>query len=243
MRIGLFDSGIGGLTVLKTLIDKYPNNEYIYFGDTLNNPYGNKSKEELKILSSNIINFLTNKKVDLIVIACGTISSNLSSYLKEQYEIEIIDVITPVIHYLNNCHYNKIGILATQSTVNSNIFKININKDIKQIACTKFVPLIESNNQDDLDENIEIYLKDLKDREIIVLGCTHYPVIKDRISKYLNQNTKLLDMSECLPIISTNNSEKKIQLYFSKLDENVINNVKNIIVNESFSINEEILSS
>ena len=78
MRIGVFDSGIGGLTVLKTLIKKYPNNEYIYYGDTKNLPYGNKSIEELKELSSNIIEFLLKKEVDIIVIACGTISSNLS---------------------------------------------------------------------------------------------------------------------------------------------------------------------
>ena len=83
MKIGVFDSGIGGLTVLKRLIDKYPNNEYIYYGDTKNIPYGDKSIEELKVLASNIVEFLISKNVDMIVIACGTVSSNLSDYLKE----------------------------------------------------------------------------------------------------------------------------------------------------------------
>ena len=76
MKIGVFDSGIGGLTVLKRLIDKYPNNEYIYYGDTKNIPYGDKSIEELKVLASNIVEFLISKNVDMIVIACGTVSSN-----------------------------------------------------------------------------------------------------------------------------------------------------------------------
>ena len=85
MRIGVFDSGLGGLTVLKSLSSKYPNNEYIYFGDTLNMPYGNKTREKLYELSSKIVEFLIKQKVDLIVIACGTISSNNYQELKKNY--------------------------------------------------------------------------------------------------------------------------------------------------------------
>ena len=88
MKIGMFDSGVGGLTVLNNLVKKYPNNEYIYFGDIKNNPYGNKTIEELEKLSSNIIEFLISKKVDMIVIACGTVSSNLGSILKNKYDIK-----------------------------------------------------------------------------------------------------------------------------------------------------------
>ena len=145
MKIGVFDSGIGGLTVLKKLIDKYPNNEYIYFGDIKNNPYGNKSIEKLEELSSNIIDFLISKKVDMIVIACGTVSSNVGSLLKNKYNIEIIDIISPVVEYINNSYYIKIGVIATQATVNSNAFN-NIDKDVKLVACKQFVPIIENNN-------------------------------------------------------------------------------------------------
>ena len=102
MRIGLFDSGVGGLTVLKTLINKYPNNEYIYYGDTLNVPYGNKSKEELLKLSRHNIEFLLSKKVDMIIIACGTVSSNCLTELKKEYRIPIYSIIEPTINYLNN---------------------------------------------------------------------------------------------------------------------------------------------
>ena len=91
MRIGLFDSGIGGLTVLKTLINKYPNNEYFYYGDTLNVPYGNKSKDELCILAKKNIDFLISKWVELIIIACGTLSSNCLDYLKNESYIFFIN--------------------------------------------------------------------------------------------------------------------------------------------------------
>lgn len=236
MKIGVFDSGIGGLTVLKRLIEKYPNNEYIYYGDTKNIPYGDKTIDELKVLSCNIIDFLIKREVDLIIIACGTISSNLSTYLKEKYNIKIIDIISPVINYLNNSDYEKIGVIATQATINSKVFSKNINKKVKEISCPRFVPLIESNNLIELNEFFEIYLDNLKDCDLIVLGCTHYPIIKNEIAKYLNNNTRLLDMGECISNIS-NNGIKKIDLYFSKLDDNIINNVNSIIKDKIDSIN------
>ena len=226
MRIGVFDSGIGGLTVLKTLIKKYPNNEYIYYGDTKNLPYGNKSIEELKELSSNIIEFLLKKEVDIIVIACGTISSNLSSYLREKYNIQIIDIISPVINFLNNSNYKNIGVIATQATVNSKIFSKNVKKNIKEVACPMFVPIIENNQKEELNIYFKKYLDDLKYCDLIVLGCTHFPLIKEELSKYLN--IKLLDMSECIDNMN-NEGESKVELYFSKLDDNIINNVKNIL--------------
>lgn len=242
MRIGVFDSGIGGLTVLKSLLNRFPNNEYIYYGDTKNIPYGDKTINELKVLACNIINFLNKKSVDFIVIACGTISSNLSTYLKEKYDVEIIDIITPTINFLNSSKYQKIGVLATKATINSNVFNTIVNKDIKQVACPKFVPLIEKSNMLELDEYINLYLKELKDREIIILGCTHYPIIKDKISKCLNNNTKLLDMSECINNI-TNIGNRGLNLYFSKLDDDIINNIYSIIGDKKISINlaEEIM--
>lgn len=105
MRVGVFDSGIGGLTVLKNIYKHYPNNEYIYFGDTINLPYGNKTKEELNYLSSLDVDFLLSKKVDIIIIACGTISANCINHLKNKYDIPIYDIISPTIEYLNNSTY------------------------------------------------------------------------------------------------------------------------------------------
>lgn len=230
MKIGLFDSGIGGLTVLKKMLEKYPNNEYIYYGDTLNNPYGNKTKEELIKLSTKIIDFLISRGAELIIIACGTVSSNIYNNLKDMYNIPIIDVITPTINYLNNSEYKKIGVLATQATINSKIFSKNIKKDIIEIPCPMLVPLIENNDINSLDKHLKIYLNELTDRDIVVLGCTHYPIIKDRINKYLN--TKLLDMSECIEVNIKNDSNKKVNLYFSRLNDNISNNIENILKGE-----------
>ena len=235
MKIGVFDSGVGGLTVLRKLIEKYPNNEYIYFGDTKNMPYGDKTIEELQILSSNIMEFLIKQNVELIIIACGTVSSNLSDYLKIKYNIPIIDIISPVVNYLNNSDYEKIGVLATNATINSKIFSKNIKKDIIEVACPDLVPIIESNNFNLLDEALNKYLHKVKECELIILGCTHYPIIKNQIFEKLNSNVRILDMSECITF-NEKNSVKKIKLYFSKLDDSTIENIKSILKDEIYSI-------
>ena len=225
MKIGVFDSGIGGLNVLKELLDKYPNNTYYYFGDNINIPYGTKTKYELTILSSKIIDFLIFKEVDLIIIACGTISSNIYFDLKQKYNIPIYDIISPTIEYLNNSNYQKIGVLATEMTVKSQIFN-QINKEIYQIPCSKLVPLIEDNL--DYTDVLAEYLKQLPKVDTIVLGCTHYPVFE----KYLNKlNYKTINMGKvlCEKLNLKNNKELKIRLYFSKVDHNLITNIDKII--------------
>ena len=233
MRIGVFDSGLGGITVLKNLLDRYYNNEYIYYGDTKNVPYGNKSIEELKRLSSNIIEFLISKNVDIIIIACGTISSNISDYLKHKYSIKIIDIISPTIEYLKKCNYNKIGVLATHNTINSKIFSKSIDKDIKEVECPLFVPMIEKNDYEKLDECLNTYLNDLKDRELIVLGCTHYPVIKDQIQNYLKDSI-ILNMADNINISS--GEKNSIELYFTHIDNTILNNVNKIMKSYNYSI-------
>lgn len=236
MKIGVFDSGIGGLTVLKKLIDKYPNNEYVYFGDTKNIPYGNKTVDELKLLASNTIDFLICHNVELIIIACGTVSSNISEYLKQKYNIKIIDIISPTIGYINNSDYNKICVLATEATINSKVFSNKLNKKVIEIACSNFVPLIESNRLNELSNSFNIYLNSITDVDLIVLGCTHYPIIKDRLSSYFNNNIPLLDMADLI-IDIPNNGKSRVDLYFSKLDNNIINNIKFILNDKFDSIN------
>ena len=225
MRIGVFDSGIGGLTVLKELINKYPNNTYYYFGDNINNPYGTKTKYELKILSNKIIDFLITKGVDIIVIACGTISSNVYSELKNKYDIPIYDIISPTIEYLNNSNYKTVGVLATEMTVKSQIFN-QINKDVYQVSCSKLVPLIENNL--DYQETLNEYLKQLPKVDTIVLGCTHYPIFEDYLNK-LNYKTINMGKILCEKLNLENNKELKIRLYFSKVNHNLITNINKIV--------------
>ena len=219
MRIGVFDSGVGGLTVLKNLIKKYPYHEYIYFGDTLNVPYGNKTLEELNLLADNCVSFLISKKVDLIIIACGTVSSNCISYLKKKYSIPILDIITPVATYLNKTNLKNIAVLATSNTINSHIFK----------TTPDFVPLIESNNLSNISSIISSYLEPYKNKiDAILLGCTHYPIITSYLSNYLGASIPIIDMSNYLNI-EYPPGKYSITIYFSRLEESIITNTKRIL--------------
>lgn len=216
---------LGGLSVLKRLIEKYPNNEYIYFGDTKNLPYGSKTIEELKILARNNIDFLLRFNVD-IIIACGTVSSNCLEYLKDNYRIPIIDIISPTINYLNNSNYNNIGIIATEATINSHIFKSNIKKNIYEIATPKLVPLIEGTTTGNIEIVLKEYLNDYIDKiDVLVLGCTHYPLISSNIKNILKE-TKLLNMADYINI--DNDGNGKVNIYFSKIDNKLIDNVNRV---------------
>ncbi len=234
MRIGLFDSGVGGLTVLKTLLKKYPHNEYIYYGDTLNIPYGDKSKEELLNLAKNNVAFLLRKKVDMIIVACGTVSSNCLDIIKKENTIPIYSILEPTIDYLNKSNYENILVIATHATINSHIFKNNVKKNIYELETPKLVPIIESGDYTDLNKILHSYLDDYKNKiDALVLGCTHYPIIKEKIKKIINAN--LLDMSDYINI--NNGNKSNLELYFSKIDDKITNNTKKILNLNNIDIN------
>lgn len=239
MRVGLFDSGVGGLTVLKALRDKYPNNEYIYYGDTFNLPYGIKSKDELEKLSSYNIEFLLNHSVDAIIIACGTISSNCLSFLRKRYSVPIYDIVSPVIKHLNESSYQNICVIATSATIGSHVFRKNVSKNIIEIETPKLVPLIEKNTLQGINQILDEYLSKYRDNiDAIVLGCTHYPIIKSEVEKYFGNRIHVIDMSEYLLPLFSDGDNSSIELYFSKVDQNVIDNVEKILGN-SYKIKEE----
>lgn len=234
MKIGVFDSGIGGLNVLKEIIKVYPNNHYLYYGDTKNLPYGNKSKSELLKLAKKIIHFFEEKQVDLIIIACGTISSNCYQDLLKGTKIPLYDIISPTITYINQSLYQKIGLIGTTRTIESKLFERNINK---QTIITKdtpsFVPIIENN---DIKSNKQHIIKELSifknNIDCLILGCTHYPLLEDVITKYLN--VPLINMGKCLVneldfLNNKTNNKLNIDLYFSLLNETIKNNINNII--------------
>ncbi|MDD2518441.1 MAG: glutamate racemase [Bacilli bacterium] len=241
MRIGLFDSGIGGLTVLKEFIKKHPNNHYVYFGDTKNMPYGNKSKDELFELADKSIQFLIDKKVDIIIIACGTISSNIDDRFKNKYDVPLIDIISPTIDYVSKFNYDNIGLIATSMTIKSGAFTSGI-KDLKVMECPDFVPLIENQQLDSeiCDLKIKEYLEPLKKDKIkyLILGCTHYPILENKIRTFFDNDIKLINMgsvlSESLEIKSGH--EAKLELYFSKTNDQLISNVKMIIGDEKIKL-------
>ena len=233
MRVGLFDSGVGGLTVLKTLIEKYPYNEYIYYGDTLNIPYGNKNKDELLKLSRNNINFLISKNVDIIIIACGTVSSNCLNELKKEYDIPILSIIEPTLEYLNKSDYKNIGVIATNATINSHIFNNNVKKNVYEIATPKLVPLIEDNELTNINDILHEYLDRYRDIiDVLVLGCTHYPIIKKDIHNVIGDDVVIIDMSKLITL--SNNGKRDVKIYFSKINDIIIDNTVRIIGNSSY---------
>lgn len=215
MRVGLCDSGLGGLTVLKELRKKYPKNDYIYIGDNKNIPYGNKSLDELINLGQNLIDFLEKKNVDLIIIACGTLSSNVIPFLKTN--TKIIDVVRPTIKYINENIKKKVTVFATDATIKSHIFRDNLKYGCTEVACPLFVPMIEN---DDIDVSKIVSM--VPNDDIIVLGCTHFPLIE----KYLNNETinmgKIIELDE-------NKGSSSLDIYFTDVNSKLEKNVKKII--------------
>ena len=215
MRVGLCDSGLGGLTVLKELRKKYPKNDYVYIGDNKNIPYGNKSLDELINLGQNLIDFLEKKNVDLIIIACGTLSSNVIPFLKTN--TKIIDVVRPTIKYINENIKKKVTVFATDATIKSHIFRDNLKYGCTEVACPLFVPMIEN---DDIDVSKIVSM--VPNDDIIVLGCTHFPLIE----KYLNNETinmgKIIELDE-------NKGSSSLDIYFTDVNSKLEKNVKKII--------------
>jgi glutamate racemase len=201
--IGVFDSGIGGLTVVKELRHLLPNERIVYFGDTARVPYGNKSKETIIHYSLQIAYFLLKKKIKMLVVACNSASSVSLPTLKRHFHIPIIGVIEPgaksAVHTSEN---NKIGVIGTLGTIKSNSYKkalkrLNPKINVYQQACSLFVPLAEDGwNKTKIAQDIsDEYLKSLSGKGIdtLILGCTHYPLLKDVIQTSIGKNVKLID--------------------------------------------------
>jgi len=231
MKIGVIDSGIGGLSVLSSLIKNCPNHEYIYFGDTIHLPYGEKTKEQIIEYTNNVIKFLESEKVDIIVIACGTISSHIESI---NSNVPLIDIISPLKNKLDN--YKKISIMATPLSIKTNAFKKYINTELNLIPCQKLVPMIENNNYKELDKVLKKYLESTCDSDALILGCTHYPLIKNEISKYYNGDIICLDKYIVDIIKNKKESSFSLKLYFSAITEQLLLNVKRILNIDNLNI-------
>ncbi|MCI9233231.1 MAG: glutamate racemase [Bacilli bacterium] len=228
MRIGVFDSGIGGLNVLKELLHRHPNLEYLYYGDTFYLPYGEKSREELIKLGVRIIRFFEEAHVDRIVIACGTCSSLIEEY-KKYTEVPIDDVICPTVEYTKK-HYHKVALLATSATIENGTFEKKLKQakiEVEPLSCPNFVPYLEGLSEHlNMDEELKsIYHKDC---EAVILGCTHYPLLKNEIEKSLSLPT--IDMGKVLSeAIKLEDSKPMLHIYMSKVTPFLQRNVNKIL--------------
>lgn len=202
--IGIFDSGVGGLTVMKEIIKILPKEDIIYFGDTARVPYGNKSKETVRRYSLQIIKFLLKYNPKIIVVACNTVSAVALDYLKGIVKkIPILGVIKPgAISAVEKTKNKKIGVIGTTTTIESKIYEKIIHKLDKSIKvlsfpCPLFVPLVEEglNNKKIINLIVEYYLRILKRAKIdtLILGCTHYPALKRFIQNFFGNNVCIIN--------------------------------------------------
>lgn len=202
--IGVFDSGLGGLTVLAELIKELPEENYIYIGDTARVPYGSRSKETIQKYSLEIASYLIKQDIKILVVACNTVSSYALDILKNTFSIPIVGVIEPAIQsFFKNSKNTSVAVIGTRATVNSNTYQKIIHSFDPEIyvfskACPLFVPLVEENWIDNTVtyEVIKEYLQEIQDKKIedIILGCTHYPLLKEAILK-VYPNFNLIDSS------------------------------------------------
>lgn len=191
MKVGVFDSGVGGLTVLKELLKELSSAEFIYYGDSFNSPYGTKTIEDIQKLCYKISEFLINKDVDLIVIACNTATVASLDYLKEKFPtLPIIGVINPgATMALRESKNKKIGVLSTPLTAKTNAYKnaiqnLNESYEVYQQGCELLCPMIEKGWKDTEESHniLKNYIEKLpKDIDTLILGCTHYPYLEEKI--------------------------------------------------------------
>ena len=201
--IGVFDSGLGGLTVVRQIRRILPSEKIVYLGDLAHLPYGTKSVEEIKNRSNVCSQFLLKKKVKAIVIACNSASSAAYESLKKTLNVPIVDVITPVVtETLKRSENFRIGIIATKATIESGSYVKALKKNSKKAtfylkACQLFVPLVEEGWFKD-SVTVEIakkYLGAFKKKKVdtLILGCTHYPLLKKTIRRVMGSKVRLID--------------------------------------------------
>jgi glutamate racemase len=201
--IGIFDSGIGGLTVLKAVSRLMPNENIVYFGDTARVPYGSKSNDTVIEYSLQAANFLLRKNIKLLVVACNTASSVAMKELKRFLTIPVIGMIEPGAKTaLQGSKKGIIGVIGTRATINNKAYsnelkKLNPKIKVYEKACPLFVPLAEEGWIDHKVTQLvaKEYLSELREKKIdsLVLGCTHYPILIDTIQKVIGKNVKLID--------------------------------------------------
>ena len=201
--IGVFDSGVGGLTVAREIMRQLPNERIVYFGDTARVPYGNKSRETITKFSRQIVRFLETQQIKAIVVACNTASAYALEELEKEVDLPMIGVVKPGVRAALGATKNKkIGVVATEATIHSGIYSRYIEKNDKDVrvlgkACPLFVPLVEEGLWEDpvTDEIARRYLAELIDSGIdtLILGCTHYPMLRSTVAKIMGESVTLVN--------------------------------------------------
>lgn len=208
MKIGVFDSGVGGLTALKALLEQFPHEQFVYVGDTARVPYGNKSAATVTRYTKEMLAFLTGQKVDCVVIACNTASALAYPALKDHFPVPLYEVVRPAVkEALANTKQKTIAVIGTRSTIGSHIYEqvaheLNPKVKVIGIACPLFVPFVEEGmtNHPAAELVARTYLAPLKDAHIdtLILGCTHYPLMAGVIGRVMGGGVRLVSSAEAV---------------------------------------------
>ena len=254
--IGFFDSGLGGLTSITCLKEIMPEEKVIFYGDTARTPYGSKSPDTIRTFSKQIVEYLISQNVKLIVIACNTATSMALEMLREEFpNIPIVGVIDPTVRKVVSDSPKSVGIIGTKATISSNIYidtlrKYNPRIKTASLACPAFVPLIEEGIIDNqiMDLTIKYYMDDFVmkgDFDSLILGCTHYPLIKENINRiypdlrlYNSSLEVIMDVKKILTeenMLAQKNDSKDIY-YASDLSENFIKMTDKMLKNNDKNI-------
>jgi glutamate racemase len=217
--IGIFDSGVGGLTVAHAIKQILPYESLVYFGDTAHLPYGDKSAEAIESYSRKITEFLIEHNAKVVVIACNSASASAFGIIKKEFGSKtlIIDVIDPVVDYMGTRDFKKIGVIGTKRTISSGMYEMKLKEKspettVISMATPLLVPMIEEGFIFDDISNaiIRTYLSDpsLAGIQALILGCTHYPIIKNQISKIFNFNVEVVDSARIVSLLLKETLEK-----------------------------------
>ena len=246
--IGIFDSGVGGLTVFSEIRKNMPNENIIYLGDTKNFPYGNRSKEEIIEFAIENTKILINKGVKIIVIACGTATSQAIDTLTEMFDIPIVGIIDPTVEYIKEKNIKQIGVIATEGTIRSGAWEQNLKNNIRDIevinkSCPMLATIAEEGRAESKEGRtvIKEYMEPFKHNKIdkIILGCTHYPIYEKIIREELGYPVELINTGETVSkylkeFLEKNNMQNtnKIgteHIYLTKPEKEFRNIAKNIM--------------
>ena len=186
--------------------------------------YWEKRKEEVINYGNNIIKYLEHLGAEIIIIACGTLSSNKE---KLKSNVPLIDIISPIEGHLDK--YNNVSVIATEISIKINAFQKYVKNKLNLIPAPLLVPIIESGDYHNLDKVLEKYLKSAQESDALLLGCTHYPLIKDYIKKYFSKDILCLQDYVIDKLQNLKESKPSLILYFSKIDDNIINHAKKIL--------------
>lgn len=204
--IGIMDSGVGGLTVVKEVIRQLPHEHVIYIGDTARCPYGPRTREEVRQFTWQMTHFLLEKNVKMLVVACNTATAAALTEIRSALKIPVLGVIHPGARAaIKSTHSGKIGVIGTEGTIKSEAYikalkSINNRVQIQGLACPKFVPLVESGELEGqfAERIIEESLATFKQSQIdtLILGCTHYPLLGKTISNYLGPKIRIISSGD-----------------------------------------------